>query len=429
MSTTTRFHSPLRTHRGRSFGLVAAVALASVAALIAADTQSAPAASPTADTAGPSLALDEEAITSQFEELAEGLMLPGAALLIRTPAGEVTATYGTTELGGETPVTLEDHVRVGSNTKTWTATAILQLVQEGKIALDDPVSVYRPDVPNGDNITIEELLNMTSGLFNYTETYYLNYEMDTDPQKVWNPEELVELGVGLPPDFAPGTNWHYSNTNYILLGLIAEQIEGKPLQQIFEERLFAPLGLTATSFPALDDSSIPAPYSRGYMYTDNVRTLATSVLPADLLAQAEAGTLLPNDQTDVNPSWAWAAGSGISTIRELATWVEAMGSGALLDDDLQQRRLSDVVVTANGDAAYGMGIAQFGSLYGHTGELPGYNSFMGYDPVNHVTVVVWTNLAPAANGKAPATTIARAFIENMYGLAVAPPHHEADGAH
>jgi D-alanyl-D-alanine carboxypeptidase len=196
MSAKTSFHSPLRARQARPAGLVVALALAGVAALLATDVQAAPAPSPSAVIDGPALAVDQAAATAQLKQLAEELMLPGAALLIRTPDGEITATYGTTELHGSTPVSLEDHVRVGSNTKTWTATAILQLVQEGKIALEDSVSLYRPDVPNGENITIKELLNMTSGLFNYTETYYLNNEMDTNPQRVWDPEELVELGVG-----------------------------------------------------------------------------------------------------------------------------------------------------------------------------------------------------------------------------------------
>jgi D-alanyl-D-alanine carboxypeptidase len=427
MPDAVRSLSVARTRHARALGFAMTLALAVTATVLGSDIHPAPAAPPTDGTAGLAFTLDKAAVSTQLEQLAEEMMVPGAAVLIRTPEGEVSATFGTTELGGVTPVSLDDHVRVGSNTKTWTATAILQLVQEGKIALADPVSHYRPDVPNGENITVKELLNMTSGLFNYTETYYLNYEMDTDPQRAWDPEQLVALGVGLPPDFAPGTSWHYSNTNYILLGLIAEQIEDKPLQQIFHERLFTPLGLTETSFPALDDSSIPAPYSRGYMYTDNVRTLATSVLPADVLAEAEAGSLLPNDQTNVNPSWAWSAGSGISTIGDLATWVEAMGSGALLEPELQQQRLTDLVVTANGEAAYGMGIAQLGPLFGHTGELPGYNSFMGYDPVNEVTVVVWANLAPVADGRAPATTIARAFIDDLYGLEPVAPSSDANG--
>ena len=141
----------------------------------------------------------------------------------------------------------------------------------------------------------------------------------------------MAIGVGLPPYFEPGTGFHYSNTNYVLLGLIAEELERKPLQEIFQERLFTPLGLTETSFPAIDDASIPAPYSNGYMYTDNVRTITTFALPADVLAQAEAGTLLPNDQTDANPSWTGAAGAGISTIGELATLIEAMVGGGLLE--------------------------------------------------------------------------------------------------
>jgi D-alanyl-D-alanine carboxypeptidase len=416
-------HRPSSYARGaRIIGLTAILAFAPMVTGCTINTQSGPTASPSVAPGAPRLPLDSAAITAQFTKLAKGLMIPGAAMLIRTPDGEVTATYGTTELGGSTPVSLDDHVRVGSNTKTWTATVILQLVQEGKIALDDPVSKYRPDIPNGENITIKELLNMTSGLFNYTETYQINHDMDVNPQTAWDPEQLLAIGVRLPPYFAPGTGWHYSNTNYILLGLIAQQIEKKPLQQIFQERFFTPLGLTNTSFPAIDDSSIPAPYSKGYMYTDNVQTLATSKLPADLLARAEAGTLLPNDESNANPSWAWSAGSGISTIKDLATWVEAMVAGNLLNPKLQQQRVKDLVATQSPAILYGMGLARLGAqFYGHTGEQPGYNSYMGYDPVNKVTVVVWSNLAPGAKGTAPATTIARELIDNMYGTATTTP--------
>lgn len=151
------------------------------------------------------------------------------------------------------------------------------------------------------------------------------------------------------------------------------------------------------------------------MYTDNVQTLATSKLPADLLAQAQAGTLLPNDQTNTNPSWAWAAGSGISTIDDLATWVKALVGGNLLKPDLQQQRLQDLVKTPIPDVAYGMGLGKLGpQFYGHTGELPGYNSYMGYDPVNKVTVVVWSNLAPGADGLALAHMIANDLIAKLY---------------
>ncbi|MEF2979130.1 serine hydrolase domain-containing protein [Subtercola sp. YIM 133946] len=417
----------LRALRIASAGAV--LALAAVATGCTSSAQPAPSSTPgptSTAAATPALPADAAALTATFQNAAKSLMVPGAAMLIRTPDGDITATYGTTELGGTTPVSLDDHIRVGSNTKTWTGTVILQLAQEGRLALTDPVSKYRPDVPNGDNITIEELLNMRSGLFNYTETYQLNHDLDVDPGKVWNPEELVAMGLALPPYFAPGTGFHYSNTNTVLLGLIAQQLDGKPLQQIFQDRLFTPLGLTNTSFPASDDASIPAPYSNGYMYTDNVQTLATATLPADLLAQAQAGTLLPNDFTATNPSWAWSAGAGISTIGDLATWVEALGGGTgdLLNADMQQQRMQSVIGVPNsaGGAGYGWGIARMGPIfYGHTGELPGYNSYMGYDPVNKVTMVVWTNLAPSADGRPPAATLAADLIGELYGTATATP--------
>lgn len=405
---------------------VTAVALVSIAVSGCTAGGPAPAPSGTASVApsGGRVSMNSAVLKAQFQELAKGLMVPGAAMLIRTPDGEVTSTYGTTTLGGSTPVSLDDHLRVGSNTKTWTATVILQLVQEGKIALSDPVSKYRPDVPNGKNITIEQLLNMRSGLFNYSETYELNHQLDTNPQRVWQPEELVRMGDSLPVYFAPGKGWHYSNTNYVLLGLIAEQIDGEPLQQIFQKRLFGPLGMTQTSFPSMDDSSIPAPFTNGYMYTDNVRTLATSKLPADLLAAAHAGTLLPNDDTNVNPSWAGAAGGGISTIRDLATWVKALvGGSTLLNSDLQKQRITSVIPISKGATlAYGWGIGEFRpGVFGHTGELPGYNSYMSYTPSKKVTVVVWTNLAPAADGTEPAKFIANRLIDTLYGVATATP--------
>lgn len=402
---------------------VAAAALVAALTLAACTGPTTPAATstPAADAPAPGTLkpVDEAALTAVFEENAESLGQPGAVMLIRTPEGEFTATYGVTSPGGSTPVSVDDHIRIGSNTKTWTGTVILQLVQEGKIALDDPVSKFRPDVPNGDNITIEQMLMMRSGLTNYTETLELNTALDEDPQRVWEPEELVAMGLALPPDFEPGTNYHYSNTNTILLGLIAEQLDEKPLSQIYNDRLFVPLGLTETSFPEIADSSIPEPHSDGYFWWTNVNTIGSSKLPPDLMAEADAGTFLPNDGTLDNPSWAWSAGSGISTAGELGDWVEALvgGNDALLDPEMQEARMNSFQSTDPENpraASYGWNIGQFGQFYGHSGELPGFNSFMGYDPEADVTLVVWANLAPAANGQGPAAWIARKVIEEMY---------------
>lgn len=365
------------------------------------------------------LPIDKAAVQATLDELAAEMLVPGAAVLLRTPAGEIVATYGVRGIEDRTPVTIEDHIRVGSNTKTWTTTAILQMVDEGKLALTDPVSKYRPDVPNGQHITIEQLLNMRSGLFNYSTTYALNRALDVTPERVWTPEELLKLAFPIAPYSAPGAEFHYSNTNTVLLGLIAEQIDGKPLETILEDRIFKPLGMRETLLPARDSNAIPEPHPHGYMYTDNVMTMASNAIAADLQLAARNGTLLPNDYTDSNPSWGWAAGAGISTAGDLATFVEAMTTGKLLSPDLQKLRMESPL-PQNADnpdgALYGLGIAKFGPLYGHTGELPGFNTFMGSAPDEGVTLIVWTNLAPAPDGRDPATTIARALI----GQVIAP---------
>ncbi len=360
---------------------------------------------------------DQAALEKTFNEAARELRVPGAVMLLRTPGGDLTRTYGVRSVGGSDPVTPEDHVRIGSITKTWTTTVILQLVQEGRIKLDDPVADYRPDVPNGANITIEQLLTMRSGLYNYTEALEVNQVLDADPGKAWTPEELLAVAFRNPPYFAPGEGFHYSNTNTVLLGLIAEALDGKPLAASFRDRLFTPLGLTQSVFPEVTSNAIPAPHPQGYMFGNNVVTLDDRALPEDMQKAAADGTLQPTDQTAMNPSWGWAAGSGISTAEDLATWAEALGGGKVLGQDLQKLRLDSlqpVKADDPGGALYGLGIAKFGKLFGHTGELPGFNSFAGYDPGNKVTLIVWTNLAPTPDGRDPATAIARTLIGKLY---------------
>jgi D-alanyl-D-alanine carboxypeptidase len=383
-----------------------------------------PEAQPVESAASSSLPpVDGESLRGTFERMAGELLVPGAVMLLRTPEGEFTFTYGTDSLDGSDPVALEDHVRIGSITKTWTGTVILQLAQEGKLKLDDPVSKYRDDVPNGENITIEQLLNMRSGLYNYSESYELNLALDETPERVWTPEELLEIALPLPVYFPPGEGYHYSNTNTVLLGLIAEELEGKPLAEVIQDRILEPLDLTETAFPPSGSTPISSPHPRGYMFMDNVMTIASTKLPADLIAKAQAGTLEPNDVTDANASWTWAAGQGTSTAGDLADWAEALAGGGILDEDMQKIRL-DSLQPVNPDdpnsLLYGLALAKFGELYGHTGELPGFNTFMGHDPGHDLTLVVWTNLAPSADGQDPAAAIARELIGELYAPAGTP---------
>jgi D-alanyl-D-alanine carboxypeptidase len=251
---------------------------------------------------------DPIALQGAVETTAKELLLPGAMVLLRTPQGDFAFGYGATELGGTSPPRGDTHFRIGSNTKTMTAAVIVLLAQEGKLRFDDPVSKYVSGVPDGDNITISELLMMRSGLYNYTSAPELAESLDHDPTRAWTPEKLLAIAFKRPPLFAPGTEYDYCNTNYALLGLIVEKLEGAPLAKVFQDRLFGPLGMKRTLLPANTSTAIPEPYSHGYLYGSSSYALVDAPYPADLQAAAKAGTLKPNDDTAQNPSYAFAAG-------------------------------------------------------------------------------------------------------------------------
>ncbi|MFN9870420.1 MAG: serine hydrolase domain-containing protein [Cyanobacteriota bacterium] len=391
--------------RGSVLGLIAALLL-----------------TPAAPFAARAVPMPDYALTLQSEipRLMQANVIPGAVVLIRSPRrGDWSAAFGTRALGTSEPMTRVDHFRVGSNTKTMTATVILQLVQEGKLRLDDPVAKYVAGVPNGERITIANLLEMRSGLYSYTLDPTFNATLDRDPGKVWTPQELLAIGFSRPPAFAPGARFDYSNTNYVLLGVLLEQLTGLPAAEAFHRRLFQPLGLAQTSLPAAADASIPAPHPRGYAFGTNVSTIRTNALPPQQQAAALAGRLQPRDETDANPSWGWTAGGAISTAGDLATWVKALVSGNLLDPAMQRKRLASIRPTEPGNSAgadYGLGIVRFGpQVYGHDGQLPGFMSFMGHDPRTGDTIVVATNLATVPSGEGAALVLAKAIMRVLYG--------------
>jgi len=231
--------------------------------------------------------IDQAALQTMVETTAKEFMIPGAVVLLRTRQGEFTTTYGTTLLGATTPPSVDTHFRIASNTKTMTAAVIVLLAQEGKLSLDEPVSKYVPGVPNGDKITITELLNMRSGLYTYDDDPEFWTVLERDPTKVWSPAEVFAIAFKHPPYFPPGTDFHYSNTNYALLGLTAEKIEGKPLANCFQDRLFGPLGLKDTLLPASTSNTLPDPYSHGYLYGGcSFRLLTDKPYPAETQAAA-----------------------------------------------------------------------------------------------------------------------------------------------
>ena len=393
---------------------------------VSSPTTTATSAAPPASALKP---IDPKAFQAVVEAAAKELMVPGAMVLLRTPQGDFTAAVGTTELGAQTPPAAITHFRIASNTKTMTAALIVLLAQDGKLKFSDPVSSFVPDVPNGENITVAQLLKMRSGLYGYTADPALAAAMDADPGKAWTPREVLDIAFRHQPEFAPDAAYEYSNTNYALLGLVAEKVGGRPLAQQFQERLFGPVGLTQTSLPAADDTSMPAPYSHGYMYGGSFYALADDPYPADMQAAAQAGTLQPIDYTNQNSSYATAAGGAISTANDLATWMKALVSGKAFNADYHQQWLTSLQAEdpdAPDGQKYGYGISyqRFGpnaAMFYHGGELPGFNSFMGYDPDNDVALVIWTNLTLSPDGKTTAQAMLPTVLDEIYaGMSLVP---------
>src|SRR6266478_5125484 len=194
--------------------------------------------------------IDQSALQTMVDTTARELLIPGVMVLLRTPQGDFTVSYGTTLLGATSAPSADTHFRIASNTKTMTAAVIMLLAEEGKLTLDDPVSKYVPGVPDGDNITIAQLLEMRSGLYNYTNDPIISKTIDTDPAKVWTPAELLAIAFAHPANVPPGKQYEYNNTNYALLGLVAEKADDKPLAQIMHDRLFGPHNMQDTELPS-----------------------------------------------------------------------------------------------------------------------------------------------------------------------------------
>jgi D-alanyl-D-alanine carboxypeptidase len=341
--------------------------------------------------------------------------IPGAVVLIdKGDEGRWLQSFGTAKVDGDVPPRADDLFRVGSNTKTMTATVVLQLIEEGKLALDDPVSKYHAGVPNGDAITIRQLLEMRSGLPNYT----YDPAFIREPRKAWNPLELLALSFAQPVTFSPGSEFEYSNTNYILLGLIIEKVTGMAAPEVFQARIFEPLGLQHTSLPPLDDNEIPGPHPRGYMFLTDAATLDDIELTPDQQAAALAGTLKPDDVTDWNPSPGWTAGSAISTAEDMATYTERLVTGGLLDDTTQQRRLASIRAidpTRPDGPGYGLGLARIPpNLIGHDGQIPGFVTLAAHDPDIDLTVVILTNLYETPAQKLPAVQLLAPIVDLFY---------------
>jgi len=305
------------------------------------------------------------------DSIIENTHVPGLVALVVDHQKGIDWIYeaGLSNIPEKLPMNREYIFRIGSNTKTFVITVLLQLVDEKKLSLDDKLSKYFPEYPMSDVITIDMLANMTSGIYNFTNDENFWTTVANDPQKIWTPKELTDWGFSFELNFSPGSKWEYSNTNTIIIGRIIETVTGNSLESEIKDRIIQPLQLNNTGL-LTSGLDFPEPHPRGYYN-----------------GEYEPG----DDLTAFNDiSWAWAAGSVYSKPRELQKYVEAMVGGGLVSASTQQRRLNDLkYITEN--TYYGLGILKRGSFYGHNGALIGFSSSMYHSNLRNATIIIYFN--------------------------------------
>ncbi|MEW1690651.1 serine hydrolase domain-containing protein [Streptomyces sp. NPDC091265] len=323
-----------------------------------------------------------------------GLWMPGKGSYVRATGVANTAT--------REPMAADVNFRIGSETKTFTVTALLELVDAHRIRLDDPISAYVPGVRNGNRITLRHLAEMRSGLFPYTSDADFTHDLLSNPHRYFTPRQLLAYGMKHKNTFAPGAEFEYSNSNLILLGLVVEKVSGMRLDEFIRSRVLRPSGLRHTLFPL--GPRFPEPHPHGY--TD--QTLSGKV----------------EDATDWNPSWGWAAGAMISDLHDLRRWAKNVATGQLLSPRTQAQRLRTLPTGFPG-TGYGLGIFETGGWIGHNGSLPGFETVTVYLPSQKATMVIMINTDISRGGQEPSTVLARAVTkvvtpDNVYDGGVAP---------
>lgn len=303
-------------------------------------------------------------------------------VLAVTSYGEMMtrARAGVAEIGTNTPVDWESHVRIGSNTKTFVATVLLQLEAEGKLSLSDTVERWLPGVVqgngnHGEHITIHQLLQHTSGLFDYVQdpafgaTISTPGAFDQNRLTTYSPQQLVAIAVSHAPNFAPGARWEYSNTNYILAGMVINAVTGNTWDKEVKDRIITPLGLTSTSEPGTNPV-LPTPFSHGYqLFGTNGEY---------------------HDVTLHNMTWGGAAGSLISKPAEVNRFFKALMKGQLLPQNQLAKMQTTVPMGRDYEelwpgAAYGLGLMRInlpcgGVYWSHGGDVLGFNNTNGVTP-------------------------------------------------
>ncbi|MFC9758389.1 serine hydrolase domain-containing protein [Streptomyces sp. NPDC056921] len=317
----------------------------------------------------------------ELREVLEGIVdsgITGITLRVHDERGEWVGSAGVSKLGEAAKPPVDGHVRIGSNTKTFTATLVLQLVAEGRFGLDTPVADHLSGFGLDRRITVRMLLQHTSGIFNFTGEYYedgtvvpgipattAGKEWVDNRFKTYPPAELVRLALSKPARFEPGTDWSYSNTNYVLARLLIEQVTGRSVAEEMQRLILGPLGLSGTVAPTTQ-TEIAEPHAHAYYRYE------------------DAGEERTVDVTRLNPSWISSGGDMISTSQDLHTFISALVSGRLLPAELLAEMCTPRPTPAPG-MGYGLGvfvqdIGRGGTVITHNGGAAGHAALMYSTP-------------------------------------------------
>jgi D-alanyl-D-alanine carboxypeptidase len=317
-----------------------------------------------------------------LEKTVQACDAPGAVLLADTPQGRFLSAYGLASTQDQTPMQPTDRFQIGSNTKSFTTVLALLLQEDGVWSLDDPLSKWLPEqaakIPNGDKITLRMLGQNHTGIPDYAEAV-IGGAIEGDAfdqaslEKSYTPEELVDLGLQLrEPNFAPGEGWEYSTTNFILLAMAIEAATGKPLDQLYQERIFDPLGMENSYL--LNGVPEKGSFVNGYW-------------------TMKSGEVV--DVTNWNGSQGWAGGSIVSTVEDMTKYAAGLASGSVFNDPASLEQM-----TAFGDGAvgpfdaYGLGVGRWSQdpfAWGHAGQTPGFQSLFAIYPEQDTRVVFFAN--------------------------------------
>ncbi|MEU6673900.1 serine hydrolase domain-containing protein [Streptomyces sp. NPDC046925] len=372
----------LKNRRALGGALTLAVAMGVVGGVLPATATAATASEHTAGE--PARHTDDARLRALLHRITTVDGAPGALAEVRDRHRRTVLTSGVANVENRAPVHRDSRFRIGSMTKTFTATMVLQLVGERRVDLDAPVERYLPGVVRGHGndgrkVTVRQLLQHTSGLPDFL-AYLKPQDVVQDPMAHHDPRDLVKLALAHPPNFKPGTDWKYSNTGYLLAGMIIERVTGHSYGEELQRRIVEPLHLRGTSFPG-DDPAIPGPHPRGY---------------------AQPGPDAPLlDVTALNPTVGGTAGGIISSGTDINRFMGALLGGKLLPA-AQLKEMMKTRPTGNSDGrAYGLGLESMplpaGGLYwGHTGDFLGFETAAGAT-LDGRQATVMVNLGPGSS--------------------------------